>query len=744
VALFNSATPHACRRIGANENASSKPQSLDGSARRNRRRSRETGAVLVVVLLAMIGLLGLGLTGLYLTSGSIQMSSNITMRNQALYVAEAGIQTAKSVLNRTVAGIPNWTPNLNSMLNGGSPTGNPIALPAGYVDQIPNQKAFDPSGCLGVQDDGQKTPGAYLRDDPGVGGCRRDTSAYIDCNYPTSVVHNEVTADNPNLLFAQYMGRYTLYIRQDLAECRKNAPDSNQIVVIRSEGTASDNRTTVVLEVTMSPNPNAKVINTGIASVCPAGASGCDDNSSVQQGIVVAGTLHGSAGAPGAGGDAAGGAPGAGGTTAPSSTSGPSLGGSASGGAAGSPASGGAGGTGGTGGSTGPCGSQSNCSSGQVCCSGTCVTPNSPDTHDKCGPCAISCTSAQTCCSGVCTDLSSDHNNCGQCGMACNPGRICCANACETDPGCPSLAIIGTFGPWDLNYRYGPGQGVSRMKTWLSQHSAGCGAKPLTIFDPSDPNNPANLLTAARLAQYQVIILLDVKHNDDDLQRFLAGKYETCTPSYCGVGMPGYMGNMRDLTTTGEAAVLADWVKKGGGLMTIIGLANNPVEPAFHNLVLKDSGIQYSTTNVSMLGGTVVISGTWGGASQGTYGFARDSFPSTGLSSVITNGVMALRAMQAFEVLPNDTHTANVAAYARGYGKQRIAWNPDKYTANNVYSTIGVAGTFGSGRLNVWGDEWITYDTVWGDPVTGKSVDGNTYTADQYWNNVIHWLGKCN
>ena len=67
-------------------------------------RRKEAGAVLVVVLLAMIALLGMGITGLYLTSGSIQMSSNINMRNQALYVAEAGIQTAKSVLNRTLAG----------------------------------------------------------------------------------------------------------------------------------------------------------------------------------------------------------------------------------------------------------------------------------------------------------------------------------------------------------------------------------------------------------------------------------------------------------------------------------------------------------------------------------------------------------------------------------------------------------------------------------------------------------------
>jgi len=43
-------------------------------------RRPETGAVLVVVLLAMIALLGMGLTGLYLTSGSIPMSAQINVR----------------------------------------------------------------------------------------------------------------------------------------------------------------------------------------------------------------------------------------------------------------------------------------------------------------------------------------------------------------------------------------------------------------------------------------------------------------------------------------------------------------------------------------------------------------------------------------------------------------------------------------------------------------------------------------
>ena len=213
----------------------------DDSSTQPSLRRPETGAVLVVVLLAMIALLGMGLTGLYLTSGSIQMSANINMRNQALYVAEAGIQAAKNLLNQPLP------VNLNSLLAGNSPlTLSPVALPSGVSDE----PLSDPlNGCLGRDASGFNR-GAILRDEPNL-GCRPDTSAYADCNYPTTIAHDEAPPD-PNTMSpapTQYMGKYTIFIRQDLAECRQArfTQDTNGIVVIRSEGTASDNRTKVVI-----------------------------------------------------------------------------------------------------------------------------------------------------------------------------------------------------------------------------------------------------------------------------------------------------------------------------------------------------------------------------------------------------------------------------------------------------------------------------------------------------------------
>jgi hypothetical protein len=38
----------------------------------------------------------------------------------------------------------------------------------------------------------------------------------------------------------------------------------------------------------------------------------------------------------------------------------------------------------------------------------------------------------------------------------------------------------------------------------------------------------------------------------------------------------------------------------------------------------------------------------------------------------------------------------------------------------------------GKGRINLWGDETITYDSTF-----------NNSQTQLYWNNVLTWLGQC-
>jgi hypothetical protein len=817
-------------------------QTDDSSTRLSLRRPQD-GAVLVVVLLAMIGLLGMGLAGLYLTSGSIQMSSNINMRNQALYVAEAGLQTAKAILNRTVPGSPNWQPNLAAMLTGSSPSGVAIPLPSGFVDRFPGD-SDDPTGtgCLGTATNGTPTPGAYLRDEdppPSGFGCQTDTSTtpqpvYINCNYPSTVAHNEAPPD-PNTMSAaptQYMGKYTLFIRQDLGECRQQFfnQDFDGIVVIRSEATASDNRTKVVLEATMSTNPNTQILSQGIATVCPAGAAGCDDNSSVQQGITV-GSPTGSGGASGTGGTT-------GSPWTPCSSDHDCP--------AGSYCCDGAcmdqqdfnthcGECGATGSNGGPCGG-GHCCNG-VCCSSAntcCSTPNGlacmptnsssdPNNPAHCGLCGTNCQAPTTsccllggtslytctnpktdnnncggcgnacsgstptccngsccsgaCCNGKCVDTTQDNKNCGQCGNVCSGGiqccasqccsgsDICCEGACQPNPSC-RIATIGISGPWD--------GGILDFQKWLKQLSYKCTVPNLDVSKNTVTMDTLDGLNA------NVIILLDVIHNQADLTEKMYYIAKPINSYYYGAGDGANYANliladpnnpgraqMRVLSTTGannEAQVLGTWVRQGGGLATTVGISCEDIERKFPNKVLQyatdpntpanpstsftptNSNIVYiNATNSGVCVGRTVqsFSGTWAWsgyteAGANPNGFKRYPSDSTLIPQALTQGVTQLEMQGMFIVwtaladsLTHPTFSAYASLNVNGVTNSDQIYDPSGKVIAAPY-LIGIAGEFGSGRLNVWGDEWITYDAVWTD-----------YDAKVYWKNVVQWLGQC-
>jgi hypothetical protein len=231
-------------------------------------RRGERGAILVAVMLIMVVLLGLGMSGLFLTKSNVQMLTNTNLRNQALYVAEAGLERARDILNGPVA------PDLTALLGG---TGH-VSYPA---DEIPS--SLDSVYGLPIG------RGAVLTDTSGI--------PLLRVNYPTSIAHAESVPGNDNGLSNPLMGVYTVYIRNDIAECRMGkftvdglAAGGNQVVVIRSEGTASDGRTNVVLEMTMgggATNGTTQGAGGVAAVLCNSGKNACDDNNSVQNNVVV-------------------------------------------------------------------------------------------------------------------------------------------------------------------------------------------------------------------------------------------------------------------------------------------------------------------------------------------------------------------------------------------------------------------------------------------------------------------------
>jgi len=252
-------------------------------------RQQQKGAVLIVVLLVLLALLGIGMTSMFLTSGATKMATNINLSNQARIVAEAGLERAREILFSTEP-LP-----LPALLAG---SGHP-------ADDVP----YNTNRCTG------EAHGAILVD--------YRTPARIPLaavSYPTI----SRTADLPPATgqnVTPKLGTYTVYIRQDIRDCRMGnytcdfvpdagsspygttncspspgQPSPNQYVVVEAIGVAVDGRSTDVVQATWRLGPLAP-INTG-------GSSGTGG----------AGGIGGPAGAPGGAGGSSGGAGGSAGS----------------------------------------------------------------------------------------------------------------------------------------------------------------------------------------------------------------------------------------------------------------------------------------------------------------------------------------------------------------------------------------------------------------------------------------------
>ncbi len=228
-------------------------------------RPSDTGAVLMVVMMVLLGLMGLGITALWMTSGNLQVGSNVNLRANALYVAEAGVERAREILNGQAE------PNLIALLAG---SGHPS-------DSIPT--AVDPiTGVVnGI--------GAVMLDrpDPTI----EPAAPLAGIEYPPASFGRVAVVNGAPT--ATVMGNFTVWIRNDTAELRQGqfTIDGNRAVVVRSRGVAQDGRTSVVLEVSLGRSPAAANMP-GLGGppppvLCNAGKNACDDNNSTQYGIVV-------------------------------------------------------------------------------------------------------------------------------------------------------------------------------------------------------------------------------------------------------------------------------------------------------------------------------------------------------------------------------------------------------------------------------------------------------------------------
>jgi len=177
-------------------------------------------------MLLMLALMGLGLTGLWLTSGNLQVSANINQRIAALYVAEAGVERARIILN------------------GGADVAALLRGSTAGSDDVPT--GLDASGL-------PNGAGAIMMDGP----TRMQGVVWPPASFGR-------TAGTLSAPIAATMGTYTVWVRNDTADCRNGlyTADSNGTVLVRAQGLAPDGLTQVVLEVALGALPTSKATTT--------------------------------------------------------------------------------------------------------------------------------------------------------------------------------------------------------------------------------------------------------------------------------------------------------------------------------------------------------------------------------------------------------------------------------------------------------------------------------------------------
>ncbi|RYZ03961.1 MAG: hypothetical protein EOO73_25210 [Myxococcales bacterium] len=138
-----------------------------------------------------------------------------------------------------------------------------------------------------------------------------------------------------------------------------------------------------------------------------------------------------------------------------------------------------------------------------------------------------------------------------------------------------------------------------------------------------------------------------------------------------------------------EASAFDAWVRGGGGVMTTIGYSNDEAPEVVNvNRLLAKLGMGYSTTKLGLDGDV----SSW------------EPHPVTeGISNIFTQN----------------------GAEPDGPSGMTIAHGSDDRVALQVTQAD-------DGRVAVWGDEWITYDSEWAD-TEGQQVE-------LFWLNLLKWL----
>jgi hypothetical protein len=170
-------------------------------------------------------------------------------------------------------------------------------------------------------------------------------------------------------------------------------------------------------------------------------------------------------------------------------------------------------------------------------------------------------------------------------------------------------------------------------------------------------------LSAQRLAAFQVLLVRDVSTNNSPSLSFSAAEVEA----------------------------LWEWVRAGGGLMTVIGYSD-ATEINNVNRLLEPFGLSYASDQIVQGQGAAVPVTQW-------------------FEHPLTRGITQVGADNGYPAVGQGTTIAAQDGF-----------------------DLGKAVTIGDGHVLVWGDEWVTYEAEW-------SSD-SSYQVDKFWQNALLWLTR--
>lgn len=175
-------------------------------------------------------------------------------------------------------------------------------------------------------------------------------------------------------------------------------------------------------------------------------------------------------------------------------------------------------------------------------------------------------------------------------------------------------------------------------------------------------------LTADKLKKFQIIVVLHADTTDIENN---------------GLQAPGH-----HVFADGEASAFESWVRGGGGVMTTIGYTGNEGNEVVNvNKLLAPLGMGYSTSKLDLTGNV-----------------------SDWVAHPVSDGITNIFTDNGVE--PD------------GPSGMTIAHGGDKIALQVAQADMG--------RVAVWGDEWVTYDSEWAD-VEGQQVE-------HFWLNLLKWL----